>query len=145
MFLQGEHPGKLYDYINSIQKYANVIEAFETWTSAFSRRDPNAMDVDTITTDIQKTFMGCYNYGKDGHQACDCKAPSMRCKDCGFSHGGHRKECPKFKSQSVQVAEGTASSNQNARSPDWTKAIQGIDIKAARAYFHDLEVIQGKE
>jgi hypothetical protein len=52
MFLQGERPTKLYDYINSIQKYANAIEAFKTQTFAFSRRDHNTMDIDTITTDV---------------------------------------------------------------------------------------------
>ena len=42
-----------------------------------------------------KKLLSCFNCGKPGHMAKECKIPLTRCSKCNWSRGGHKPICSK--------------------------------------------------
>ena len=47
------------------------------------------------TPNHSKKPLACFNCGKPGHMAKECKIPMTRCPKCNWSRGGHKLRCSK--------------------------------------------------
>ena len=49
----------------------------------------------TTTPNRNKKPLSCFNCGKTGHMAKECKTSSTRCSECNWSRGGHKPNASK--------------------------------------------------
>ena len=117
-------------------------------------RDHNAMDIDAARSSNNK----CFNCGRE-HFAKECKKPKLRCGECKFLGGSHKKDCSHKgkggpQAHSAKTEEGAtfwdeAKSTENkkedkGKGQDWSKSIQGMSLDEARAWFKDYESLAAK-
>ena len=148
------HPTDLAIYLDKVQKIGQkrqLTRFLGIARSSSKTRDPNAMDVstlDTFTNEESKaeinTFtkgksrvktpnhnkkpLSCFNCGKPGHMAKECKIPLTRCSECNWSRGGHKLRCSKGSKIRTTTEEPTSSWNQGSH------VIQGMSFDKAKAF-----------
>ena len=92
----------LIDYLKEIWRISSARESlnfimgqtqYRNSYKSLGHMDPNAMDISTA----QRGNGGsCFNCRGIGHHAKDCRKPKVKCLDCHFLGGGHKKECRHF-------------------------------------------------
>ena len=123
------------------------------------QRDPNAMDISALDTasdeeskmeidaftkgkartpNCNRKPLACFNCGKPGHMAKECKIPSTRCMECNWSRGGHKPRCSKASKIRTTTEEPTTSWDQGSH------AIQGMSFDEAKAFFYDMYDVEDK-
>ena len=129
--------------------------------SSSRTRDPDAMDISALdafedeeseaeidaftkgkarakTPNHNKKPLSCFNCGKSGHMAKECKIPSTRCTECNWSRGGHKPRCSKGSRIQTTTEEPASSWDQGSR------AIQGMSFDEAKAFFYDMHDVEDK-
>ena len=157
-------PTDLADYLTKIRNIGQKrqLTRFLGIAGSSSRtRDPDAMDIsilDTFTdeeseaeidaftkgkgrakaSNRNKKPLSCFNCGKTGHMAKECKIPSTRCSECNWSRGGHKLRCSKGSRIRTTTEEPTSSWDQGSR------AIQGMSFDQAKSFFYDMHNVEDK-
>ena len=90
------------------------------------------------TPNRNKTPFSCFNCGKTGHMAKECKMPSTRCSECNWSRGGHKPRCSKESRICTTTKEPASSWDQGSH------AIQGISFDEAKAFFYNMHDVKDK-
>ena len=80
----------------------------------------------------------CFNCGKLGHMAKECKIPSTRCTECNYSRGGHKPRCSRSSKVRSTTEEPATSWDQGSRT------IQGMSFDEAKAFFYDMHNVEDK-
>ena len=90
------------------------------------------------TPNRNKKPLSCFNCGKPGHMAKECKVPSTRCSECNWSRGGHKPRCSKRSKIRVTTKEPASSWDQGSC------AIQGMSFNEAKAFLYDMHDVKDK-
>ena len=114
--------------------------------AASDQESETGMEIDAFTKSKGKPRtpnharkpLACFNCGKPGHIAKECKVPSTRCSECKWSRGGHQPRCSKASKIRSTAEEPATSWNQRSR------AIQGMSFDEAKAFFYDMHNVEGK-
>ena len=158
------HPTDLAVYLEKVQTIGQKGEL--TWFlgiagSSSRTRDPDAMDTSVLnatedeeseaeintftkgkarakTPNRNKKPLSCFNCGKPGRMAKECKIPSTRCSKCNWSRGGHKLRCSKGSKIPATAEEPASSWDQGSR------AIQGMSFDEAKAFFYDMHDVEDK-
>ena len=85
-----------------------------------------------------KKELSCFNCGKPGHMAKDCRSPSTKCSECRWSRGGHKPRCSRASKIRSTAEEPATSWDQGSR------AIQGMSFDEAKAFFYDMHNVKNK-
>ena len=92
----------------------------------------------TRTPNRNKKQLSCFNCGKLGHMAKECKILSIRCSECNWSGEGHRPRCSKGLKILTTTEEPATSWDQGSRT------IQGMSFDEAKAFFYDMHDVKDK-
>ena len=112
---------------------APLDEESEMEINAFTRGKGKAR-----TPNCNKKLLSCFNCGKPGHVAKECKIPSTRCTECNWSRGGHKPRCSKASKIRTTTEEPATSWDQGSHT------IQGMSFDEAKAFFYDMHNVEDK-
>ena len=109
------HPTDPANYLTKVQNIGQKrqLTRFLGIAGSSQQRDPNAMDISALdaasdeeskmeinaftrgkgkarTPNRNRKPIACFNCGKPGHMAKECKILSTRCTECNWSRGGHK-------------------------------------------------------
>ena len=90
------------------------------------------------TPNHNKKPLSCFNCGKPGNMAKECKIPSTRYSECNWSRGGHKLRCSKGSRIRTTNEEPATSWDQGSH------AIQGMSFDEAKAFFYDMHDVEDK-
>ena len=161
IFQEGKQMEDPIDYLKEIQRVSSARESLNFimgWTQyrnnykSSGHKDPNAMDVSAAQRENGRS---CFNCGDTGHHAKDCRKPKVKCPDCHFLGGGHKKECRHSNTQGVHATNSTqeaatswgdsSSPKENPRNnADSFAAVRGMLYDAMKAYFYDMKTLEDK-
>ena len=118
----------------------------DTCTLDAASDEESEMEIDTFTREKGKArtpnrnrkLLACFNCGKLGHMAKECKIPSTRCTECNWSRGGHKPQCSKASKIRTTTKEPATSWDQGSRT------IQGMSFDKAKAFFYDMHAVEDK-
>ena len=125
------------------------------------QRDPNTMDISTLDAasdeeseveidaftrgkgkarapNRNRKPIACFNCGKPGHMAKECKILSTRWAECNWSRGGHKPRCSTASKIRSTAEEPTTSWDQGSH------AIQGMSFDEAKAFFYNMHNVEDK-
>jgi hypothetical protein len=88
-------------------------------------------EIDATTSNPARTSK-CWNCGSTGHGRKDCKAPSTKCKACGWSRGEHKRTC---KLQTKRQVRELSTDSED---------LKGRSFNKMKAYFYDMKEIEDK-
>ena len=149
------------DYLKEIWRVSSAREClnfimgrtqYRSNYKSLGHKDPNAMDVSTAQCGNSRS---CFNCRGTGHRAKDCRKPKIKCPDCHFLGGDHKKECRCSNTRGVCATNSTqeaAISWGDSSSPkekprnnaDPFAAVRGMSYDAMKAYFYDMKTSEDK-
>ena len=112
---------------------ATEYEGSEVEIHAFTKGKESAKN-----PSCNKKELLCFNCGKPGHMAKDCRSPLTKCMECNWSKGGHKPRCSRASKIRTTTEEPATSWNQGSH------AIQGMSFDEAKAFFYDMHDVEDK-
>ena len=161
IFQEGKWMDNPIDYLKEIWRVGSARETldfimgqtqYRSNYKSLEHKDLNAMDVSAAQCGNSGS---CFNCRGTGHHAKDCRKPKVKCPDCHFLGGGHKKECRCSNTQGVhatnsiqEAAMSWGDSSSLKKKPrnnaDRFAVVRGMSYDAMKVYFYDMKTSEDR-